>query len=65
MIPEVVVGKLRWNWPVWLGLLFSLLAFRSYSLVFAMIPVTRNVPWVNFLLFGMSAALLLFPATIS
>src|SRR5260370_32687869 len=30
----------------------------SYSLVFARFPVTRNVPWVNFLLFGISAALL-------
>ena len=50
--------KLRWNWPVWLGFLFSLLAFMSYFLVFARFPVTRNVPWVNFLLFGISAALL-------
>ncbi len=50
--------KLRWNGPVWLGFLFSLLAFMSSSLVFARFPVTRNVPWVNFLLFGISAALL-------
>ena len=50
--------KQRWNGPVWLGFLFSLLAFMSSSLVFARFPVTRNVPWVNFLLFGISAALL-------
>ena len=50
--------KQRWNGPVWLGFPFSLLAFMSYSLVFARFPVTRNVPWVNFLLFGISAALL-------
>lgn len=52
--------KLLWNWPVWLGFLFSLLAFTSYSLVFARFPATRNVPWVNFLLFGVSAAFLVF-----
>ncbi len=52
--------KLFWNWPVWLGFLFSLLAFTSYSLVFARFPATRNVPWVNFLLFGVSAAFLFF-----
>jgi hypothetical protein len=52
------VRKLRWNWPVWLGFLFSLLAFMSYSLVFARFPATRNVPWVNFLLFGVSATFL-------
>jgi hypothetical protein len=46
----------RWNWPVWLGFLLSLLAFVSYFLVFARFPITRNVPWVNFLLFGISAA---------
>jgi hypothetical protein len=54
------VRKLLWNWPVWLGFLFSLLAFTSYSLVFARFPATRNVPWVNFLLFGVSAAFLFF-----
>jgi len=54
----VAVRKQRWNGPVWLGFPFSLLAFMSYSLVFARFPVTRNVPWVNFLLFGISAALL-------
>jgi hypothetical protein len=52
------VRKLRWNWPVWLGFLFSLLAFISYSLVFARFPITRNVPWVNFLLCGVSATFL-------
>jgi hypothetical protein len=54
------VRKLLWNWPVWLGFLLSLLAFISYSLVFARFPATRNVPWVNFLLFGVSATFLLF-----
>jgi hypothetical protein len=50
--------KVRWNWPVWLGLVFSMVAFVSYFLVFARFPVTRNVPWANFLLFGAGAAFL-------
>lgn len=50
--------KLRWNWPVWLGFLLSVVAFLSYFLVFARFPITRNVPWANFLLFGLSAVFL-------
>jgi len=50
--------KLRWNWPLWLGFVFSIAAFVSYFLVFARFPVTRNVPWANFLLFGAAAAFL-------
>jgi hypothetical protein len=50
--------KLRWNWPVWLGFIFSIVAFLSYFLVFARFPVTRDVPWANFLLFGASATFL-------
>jgi len=50
--------KLRWNWPVWLGFVLSVIAFVSYFRFFARFPVTRNVPWANFLLFGASAAFL-------
>jgi hypothetical protein len=50
--------KLRWNWPLWLGFVFSIVAFVSYFLVFARFPVTRDVPWANFLLFGAGAAFL-------
>jgi hypothetical protein len=50
--------KLRWNWPVWLGFVLSIVAFVSYFLVFARFPVTRDVPWANFLLFGAGAAFL-------
>ena len=49
--------KLRWNWSAWAGLLLSILGFVSYVVVFARFPLTRNVPWANFLLFG--AAVLL------
>jgi hypothetical protein len=47
--------KLRWNWPVWAGFLLSILAFVSYFTVLVRFPVTRDVPWVNFLLFGAAA----------
>jgi hypothetical protein len=50
--------KLRWNWPVWLGFVLSVVAFLSYFRFFARFPVTRNVPWANFLFFGVSAAFL-------
>jgi hypothetical protein len=49
---------LRWNWPAWAGLLLSILAFISYFRVFARFPLTRNVPWANFLLFGAAVLLL-------
>jgi hypothetical protein len=50
--------KPRWNWPIWLGFLLSIAAFVSYFAVFVRFPVTRNVPWVNFLLFAASALFL-------
>ena len=46
------------NWPLWLGFVLSLVAFLSYFLVFARFPVTRDMPWTNFLLFALSLALL-------
>ncbi len=50
---------LRFNWPIWAGFLLSLVAFFSYFLIFVQFPVTRDFPWVNLLLFGMAAVLLL------
>ena len=47
------------NWPVWAGLLTSVLAFVSYFFVFVRFPVTRDFPWASLLLFGVAAALLL------
>ena len=41
----------RSNRPLWVGFLVCVVAFVSYP-VFARFPVTRDVPWVNFLLFG-------------
>lgn len=50
-------GRRRWNWRLWAGFLLTVLAIASYVLVFLKYPITRDVPWVPFLLFV--AALLL------
>jgi hypothetical protein len=47
------------NWPLWSAFLLSLIAFLSYPFVFVRFPITRDFPWVNLLLLGLSAALLL------
>jgi hypothetical protein len=49
--------KLRFNWPAWLGLVVSLLAFISYMTFFVKFPLTRDFPWANLLLFAIAAAL--------
>ena len=49
----------RFNWHIWAGFLLSLVAFISYPQVFVRWAVTRDFPWVNLLLFGVAAALLL------
>src|SRR5271157_1697128 len=46
------------NWPLWAGFMLSPVALGSYPLFFAQFPVTRDVPWVNFLLFGAAAMFL-------
>jgi hypothetical protein len=46
------------NWQIWAGFLLSLAAFGGYPLFFARFPFTRDVPWVNFVLFGAAAILL-------
>ncbi len=48
----------RWNWSLWAGFVLCLIALASYFFVFARFPVTRDVPWVNFLLFGAGLAFL-------
>ena len=48
----------RLNWPLWSGFFLSPIAFLSYPFVFERWPVTRDFPWVNLLLFGLSALLL-------
>ena len=43
--------KRRWNIPVWTGFGVVLFALLSYIPLFALFPVTRDIPWVNYLLF--------------
>jgi hypothetical protein len=52
------MAKRRPNWLLWKGSLISVVAFVSYFLFFAQFPFTRDIPWVNFLLFGLAAVLL-------
>jgi len=53
------MNKRRVNWLLWAGFLVSGVAFVSYFLFFVQFPLTRDFPWVNFLLFAAAAVLLL------
>ena len=48
----------RWNWPLWTGFILSIIAFFSYLGFFYRFPITRDIPWVNMLLFVIAIALL-------
>src|SRR6185312_12301007 len=48
----------RFNWPLWVGFLLSVVTFFSYFAVFVWYPVTRDFPWANLLLFAVAAVLL-------
>lgn len=41
----------RWNIPIWAGFATVIVALISYIPFFALFPVTRDVPWANYLLF--------------
>jgi len=53
-----ISARRRWNWPLWTGFLLAVLAFLSYPVFFVQFPLTRNFPWVNFILFACALALL-------
>ena len=42
------------NWLPWAGFAVSIFAFLSYFFVFARFPITRDVPWANFILFAVA-----------
>lgn len=44
------MGQRRRNWHLWAGFLLCLLGVVSYFFLFYRWPVTRDVPWVNFLI---------------
>jgi len=52
-----VSAKKSWNWPLWIGFLFALAGFFSYTFM-AQFPVTRDFPWANLLLFAVGGILL-------
>jgi hypothetical protein len=41
----------RWNSLIWAGFAVTLVAAISYITIFVRFPATRDVPWVNLLLF--------------
>ena len=45
------------NWHVWLGFLLCVIGFLSYPFFFARYPITRDVPWANFLILAGGLAL--------
>ena len=49
----------RFNWPLWIGFLLSVVTFFSYFAIFVWYPVTRDFPWANLLLFLVAAVLLI------
>ncbi|HEX3618855.1 MAG TPA: hypothetical protein VHU16_00630 [Candidatus Udaeobacter sp.] len=49
--------KRHWNWSLWIGFLFVLAGFFSYTF-FARFPVTRDFPWANLILFCSGGILL-------
>jgi hypothetical protein len=53
-----VIPKRNWNWQIWAGFLVAMVAFVSYFTFFTRFPITRNVPWANWLLFASAAWLL-------
>jgi hypothetical protein len=45
------------NWHLWAGFLLCFIGFASFPF-FARFPVTRDVPWANFLFFAVGGVLL-------
>jgi hypothetical protein len=51
-VPDTAADVRRqWNWPLWVGFLFVLAGFFSYTF-FAQFPITRDFPWANLLVFA-------------
>ena len=50
--------KRSWNGWLWWGFILVLAGLLSYIPLFALFPITRDVPWVNLLLIGAGLALL-------
>src|SRR4051794_25052123 len=48
----------RVNWPLWSGLALSVIAVAGYILFFVRFPITRDVPWVSYLLLVVALGML-------
>lgn len=48
----------RFNWPLWVGLLLTLIGGFSYIAVFVWFPITRDFPWANLLIFAVALVFL-------
>ncbi len=48
----------RFNWQIWIAAPLGVATFVSYPLVFARWPITRDVPWVNGLMFVLTGLLM-------
>jgi hypothetical protein len=55
---EVTSMNRRWNALIWAGFAIIILALVSYIPLFVLFPITRDVPWVNYLLFLLGGWLL-------
>ena len=50
--------KRHWNVPIWAGFAIVIAGLVSYIPIFALFPITRDVPWANYLLFLLGGGLL-------
>jgi hypothetical protein len=55
---EDLVVRRHWNVPIWAGFAFVIVALVSYIPIFALFPITRDVPWANYVLFLLGGGLL-------
>ncbi|HWZ97554.1 MAG TPA: hypothetical protein VN025_07330 [Candidatus Dormibacteraeota bacterium] len=47
---EQLMEQRRRNWHVWIGFLLCVIGVVSYFLLFLRFPITRDVPWANYLI---------------
>jgi hypothetical protein len=48
----------RFNWPLWLGFALAVIGVLSYPLFFYRFPITRDVPWVTFILLAVGLGMI-------
>src|SRR5438270_11685312 len=53
------MNERRFNWALWAGLALSVVAVASYVLFFYRFPITRDVPWVSYILLAAAIVLLI------